>query len=102
MPSKLLLSTLFMVHLITYDLHRTGQNYSGLIAAITAISPKWRKLLLSAWLVDSPLSTVQVYNKLTPYIDANDRLIVVRMQQDFAGWLTQPDWDWLNSPDRSY
>jgi len=60
---------------ISYDLHKSGQEYSDLYKAIKecgqCIHP-----LDSFWLVKTLLTNDQVFNKICPFIDTNDRLIV--------------------------
>jgi hypothetical protein len=84
-----------MVYLITYDLNKSGQNYDGLYDAIKKIG-KWWHYLDSTWLVETNMTSGQISEILLKEIDKNDRLLIIRVAADHAGWLTQKAWDWLN------
>lgn len=87
-----------MIHLITYDLNKPGQDYSSLFEAIKNVGAWWH-YLDSTWLVDTALSTSQVSERLRARIDENDHLLVIRVTRDYSGWLPQEGWDWLNGRD---
>lgn len=63
-----------MLHLITYDLHKPGQNYEPLCQAIAAWP--YVKLTESCWVIRSDLTATQIRNFLTPCIDTNDTLFI--------------------------
>jgi hypothetical protein len=82
--------------LITYDLNKTGQNYSKLHNAIKSLGAAWWHRLDSTWLVKTRLSTDQVTTQLKPHIDDNDWLLVMEVKPSTAhGWLAQEDWNWI-------
>ena len=85
-----------MVYLITYDLHRPGQNYTGLHLALKGLG-EWAHPLESVWLVNSSLSATDIYNRLAPEIDKNDNILVTAMGRDHQGWLPAWAWTWINS-----
>lgn len=64
---------------IAYDLNGPGQNYSGLIRAIKALSGTWWHHLDSMWLLKTTLTCVSIRDRLRPYLDANDELLVVEL-----------------------
>lgn len=86
-----------MVYLISYRLQRPGQDYNDLYEAIRKLSGTYWHHTTSAWLVEtSSLSAKQIYEKLTPYTDANDDLVVFRLQSEWWGRITAPsDLKWL-------
>lgn len=84
-----------MVYLITYDLNKAGKNYDGLYKAIRAFGNPWH-YLDSTWLIETKYSATQVYNQLAKEVDKDDYLFVVKVSQDYQGWLVQAAWDWLN------
>ena len=83
-----------MVYLVTYDLKAPGRDYSGLHAAIKACGVS-RHDMESAWLIDTRLGADEIWSRLRPYVDANDRLLVIGVTRDFSGWLPKDAWDWL-------
>lgn len=69
--------------LVGYDLNKSGQDYSDLIAAIKNIGTWWH-CLDSTWIVKTDLTCVQVRDALKPHIDANDELLVVKLSGEGA------------------
>jgi len=85
-----------MVHLISYTLHHPGRNYDSLYEAIKGISGVWWKHTTSAWIVQSSLSCQQIYNLLSSHVDANDEVVVFRLQGEWWGRILNPDnKDWM-------
>ena len=86
-----------MVYMITYDLNSTGQRYSELISAIKKTSNGcWCTYWKSSYLIQSPLSPSQIADRLKPYLDSNDRLIVIEVKRNYEGWLTDDEWSYIN------
>ena len=63
-------------YIIGYDLNRPGQDYADLITAIKSYGNWWHHLD-STWIIQTNESASQVRDKLIPYLDANDELLVV-------------------------
>ena len=77
--------------IISYDLFKQGQNYEALIAAIKGISGSWAKVHKSVWYVKTPLTAVQVCDRLKAVIDSNDSLFVVDASNNNAAWFNLGD-----------
>lgn len=73
------------VQLISYDLKKPGQAYRDLHEAIKAHGGWWH-CIESVWLVVTDLTSAQVRTRLTPHLDANDRLLVAEVGSDWATW----------------
>ncbi len=85
-----------MVYMITYDLNSTGQRYNELISAIKKASNGcWCTYWKSSYLIQSPLSPSQIADRLKPYLDFNDRLIVIEVKRNYEGWLTDDEWSYI-------
>lgn len=72
--------------IVTYDLRgrdETSADYADLIAAIKRY--RWRKLMLSTWLVITSDSAETVCDRLATRIDGNDRLLVAPLGKP-AAW----------------
>jgi hypothetical protein len=83
------------VQVVSYDLRRPGQDYTGLFDAIKAIGPSWH-CLESVWLVNTPMGSGQVRDTLNPHIDANDSLLVAALGGNWATLgLSKNCTDWL-------
>lgn len=87
-----------MIQLISYRLHRPEKDYPDLYDAIRKISGTYWHHTTSAWLVETTLSSKQVYETLNPYIDSDDDLVVFRLQGEWWGRVNnQSDMDWLKA-----
>ncbi|WP_456077926.1 hypothetical protein [Mogibacterium diversum] len=86
-----------MVYMITYDLNSTGQRYNELISAIKGASNGcWCTFWKSSYLIQSPLSPSQITDRLKPYLDSNDRLLVIEVKRNYQGWLTDDERSYIN------
>lgn len=77
-------------YLVTYDLVGTSENsadYQRLIEQIQTF-PNWGYVQRSVWLVQSSKSVTEVYNKLAPQMDGNDRLMVIEVT-GVAAWFNE-------------
>lgn len=82
--------------LISYDLGYPGRDYSALHKAIEALgSPHWH-CLESVWIVMTPLTSIQVRERLERCLDQSDTLCVfqlegqwasVNLSEECSGWL---------------
>ena len=73
-----------MNYLIAYDLDQPGQNYDGIISALEKLGAY--RAQYSLWLLaKSPDTAAQIRDYLAQFIDGNDRLLVVAVQ-NYAAW----------------
>lgn len=87
-----------MVYFITYDLNKAGKDYAGLHQAIKDTSVYWCHYWDSSWLIKSNLETADaVFNKLKPHLDNDDRCLVVEVKNNKQGWLTEEEWNFINT-----
>lgn len=71
--------------MISYDLRKPGRDYKNLHAAIKTISGSWCRPVESVWIVPTTMNYEELRNHLLPFIDINDRLVVLTLQ---SGWAT--------------
>lgn len=83
-----------MVYVVTYDLMQPGQNYPAVADCIRALGP-CIKPLQSTWLVSSNLAAKEVFNRIHPTLDSNDKLLVILADKNWHASLTQDDYNWL-------
>ena len=79
---------------INYDLKKPGRDYSGLYEAIKNCG-KWWHYLDSTWLVISNETSNQIWNRLEPFVDKNDYMLIIEVRNNVYGWLPQDAWDWI-------
>lgn len=86
-----------MVYLVTYDLNNEGKNYDAVIKAIKDSSigvycSFWR----SSWLIKSNLATAdEVFKNIEPYMDPDDRCLVIQVEDNKQGWLQPDQWEYI-------
>lgn len=85
-----------MIYAINYDLKNPGQDYKELHEAIKGCGDWWH-YLGSTWLVDTPLNGQSIWQKLAPFVDKNDRVLVIGVTREYQGWLPPDAWDWINA-----
>lgn len=84
------------LYLITYDLNKSGKNYDDLINAIKQYN--YCKALYSAWFVKTNSTKNEIYNHLKPYIDNDDRIMIIKTNNnDIQGFLNKDVVSWLNN-----
>lgn len=85
-----------MVYMVTYDLKSPGQNYDDVIKAIKDSSTgKWCSYWESSYLIQSLKTADQIQNAIQPYLDSNDRLIVIKVVRNYQGWLNEEQWNYI-------
>jgi len=83
-----------MVHLISYDLNKPGQDYTPLIDAIKSLG-SYNHCLKSGWFVDTSLTASQVYARLRPHIDKSDSLLITLVTRHYFGQASRETIEWL-------
>lgn len=87
-----------MVYMITYDLNSAGQRYEEVIKAIKNSSISWCSYWKSSYLIKSNLSSNQIFDRIKPNIDSNDKVFIVEVNpSNYHGWLTQKEWDFIKT-----
>lgn len=86
-------------YMITYDLNSTGQKYDQVIQAIknSSLNSSWCSYWKSSWLIKSNLSPTEIQQKIKPYLDSNDRLFIVEIKNNYSGWLTDHEWEYIRT-----
>lgn len=69
--------------MIVYDLEKRGESYEPLLNALRKVGSL--HVLYSKWVLKTDLSAVQLREYLRPFIDANDKLLVVGLTGE-AAW----------------
>lgn len=68
-------------YLITYDLNKPGQDYSGLYVAIKEIG-SWMHPLDSTWFVETSQTAASIRDALAKKVDGSDKVFVTPV----SGW----------------
>ena len=70
--------------LVGYD-KRQGEDYSPIENALKQYGAWWHNLD-STWLINTPMTVVQLRDSLTPYMNQADKLLVLDVTGDAAAW----------------
>lgn len=69
---------------IGYDLITPGQDYEDLLDAIKKVGSNWWHCLDSTWIIKHPGPASAIRDALTPHMDANDKLLVMKLTGEGA------------------
>ena len=86
-----------MIYLVTYDKNSAFRNYDKLEMAIKEAGVSWWHHMKNTWLINTHLSSNDIYNRLAPHLDVDDRIIVIQVAANYQGWLDEEAWTWLNN-----
>lgn len=70
-------------YLISYDLDKPGQDYTGIIARLKELGAS--KILFSEWVLRNEATAVAIRDDLKRFIDPTDMLLVVALTGE-AAW----------------
>jgi hypothetical protein len=82
------------VYIVSYDLNVPGQDYKGLYDELKK-STNWWHYLDSTWLIYTSHSAEKLFDRLSPHLDKSDRILVIRVTNEYQGWLTEEAWQWI-------
>lgn len=83
------------VLLVTYDLLKRGQNYDGFHKVIK--SYEWKQLSESSYAIKTGETPQMVFNKLAPYMDANDHVYVINLRKPLWYYGPKSVNEWLEA-----
>ena len=58
-------------------------------------SRNWWHYLERTWLISTPENITQLDQRLRQHLIDDDRLLIMKAIPEYAGWLTQEAWEWL-------
>lgn len=85
-----------MNYLVSYDLNKPGKDYSGVQRAIqNASTGVWCKPLESVYIIQSNLTAQSIYNKICPFLDGSDRILIIEASGESYWYLDRQVSDYL-------
>lgn len=72
--------------LVTYDPDKepTSNEYQGVMGVIKS-EKDWARLSESSHAMNTQMTPLQVYEKITPHLDKNDSLLVITLRRPHCG-----------------
>jgi hypothetical protein len=83
------------VYLVTYDLHKPGNNYPAILEQIKA-SSGWAMLSESCYAISTSETVEAAYKRIHAKVDANDTLYVIALRNPWTGRGPKNVNDWLS------
>jgi hypothetical protein len=83
-----------MILLVTYNLKRPAISYRDFFGILKGQNSWWH-YLPSTWLVDTDLSSRDLYRELKPFLQVGDHILVTELSRDRQGWLPKKAWEWI-------
>ena len=80
--------------IVTYDLHRTGQNYACITEKLGAYPASWH-MQGSVWIVSGAYRAADIRDNLMSCLDDNDTLFVGELTSGAWYGFNQAASDWL-------
>ena len=74
-----------MAYLVIYDLNAPDQDYSGLYDEIKQLDSTAFRIANSVWIVHYSGTATEIRNFLSPAVDEDDKLIIIKCSDD-AAW----------------
>jgi len=84
-----------VILLVSYDLKGPAGSYQELIEILKG-EQSWWHYMRSPWLVATSDSPQGLYEKLVPFLQGGDRLLIVKFQRPYQGWLPKKAWEWIH------
>jgi len=84
------------MYLVTYDLHKPEKEYKPLIDALESY-PDRLHVLASTWLLSTTGTAQQISDRLRPLMDRDDHILIIKVSNDYQGWLPDASNKWINS-----
>lgn len=83
-----------MAYLVSYDLRGPARSYQALYDELQR-APAWWHHLTSTWLIVTSETAQQLYDRLAPFMDESDSLLIIGVTRDYSGWLPEEAWAWI-------
>jgi len=85
------------VLIVAYELHRepTSKDYQSIVSIIKKYD--YLKIGGSEYFIYTNDSPDTIVDKIKPYFESNEKLIVIKVSNPKQGLLTEEQWKWLNA-----
>jgi hypothetical protein len=83
---------------VSYDLHQPGRAYEKIEEAVKGLAVSYGRILASMWLLETNYSPIEVFDRISAVLDANDSLVVGVFDQPAKWRGVHSSWNtWLPS-----
>jgi len=81
---------------VTHELRVKNKDYSGFYTELQNTKFWWHHLE-STWLLYTNETAEDIFNRLAPYIDNQDYILIIEAGRDRYGWLPKKAWEWIDA-----
>lgn len=85
-----------MIHIVTLE-RNPIREMSAFEDAIRQGCRYLLPVMRNVWLVNTVESPPQLFERLRHHMRKADNLLIIRVQNQYSGWLTKTSWDWLRT-----
>ena len=87
-----------MIFVVSYDLSKTllrplAPFFEELQRS--DVGREWWHFLTNTWLIQTPETPQQLFERLQPHLNQSDRLLIMRVEPDYSGSLPRDAWQWI-------
>lgn len=83
------------IFLIAIDPSDPSIDYSKFVEVVASIGFSWWHHMPNLWLVRTNLSASVIFDHLAKACSVQDRVLIIKIAQDFSGRLPSEAWKWL-------
>ena len=87
-----------MIYNVSYDLQTTlFRNVTPFLQELqrTDGGRTWWHFLTNTWLLSTPETAQQLFERLQPHLQAGDRLLILGATSEHSGFLPPEAWQWI-------
>lgn len=81
-------------YIISYHIKSDPTNYLPLFEHIKN-NYSWWHYLDNTWIIISKDTAKVIYDKLSPFLDADINILIFELGKDRQGWLPKKAWNWI-------
>ncbi|GAH79038.1 unnamed protein product [marine sediment metagenome] len=82
------------VFVVTYELNQKNKDYSGFYNELKKTNAWWH-YLEHTWLLYTNETAQEIFDRLIPFIDNKDHILIVEAGRNRQGWLPKKAWPWI-------
>lgn len=85
-----------MITIITYKLNNPDKDYMPFYGAIKSHASDWWHSFDAFWLIRTETDPISIKDALIQYLDSKDEIIVARIEDQLAGYISNDLQQWLS------
>ena len=83
-------------YLVAFTLNRPNADPAQVLQGIKSIAKGWMQYIPNVILIRSEESADAIAKRIYKLITNEDYLVVIKVTQEYQGWMPKDAWNWLN------